>query len=79
MRAAIAARDFGRVRLLAARFLKETAKSPDLRRDLADLAEQAESAQIARFPRAAARYGLPEIQRVARQITKQGAPFPIAA
>ncbi len=77
VRAAIAARDFGRVRLLSARFLKEAAKSPDLRRDIADLAKQAESAQTARFPRATARYGLPEIQRLGRAFFQQGAPFPI--
>ncbi len=77
VRAALAARDFGRVRVLTARFLKEAAKAPDLRRDLADLAKQAESVQTARFPRATARYGLPEIQRLGRAFFQQGAPFPI--
>lgn len=51
VRAALAARDFGRARLLTARFLREAPNDSDLRRDLADLAKQAEGAQTARFPR----------------------------
>jgi hypothetical protein len=79
VRAALNARDFGRVRLLTARFSKEASKAPGLRRELSEFTKQAEDEQTARFPLAAARYGLAELQRLGQAFFQQGAPFPIGS
>lgn len=79
VRAALSARNYERVRLLTARYLDEAKKAPELGHELTELAKAAEKQQTARFPLAAARYGLPELERLARAFFQQGAPFPIAS
>lgn len=73
VRAALTARDFARARQLAERFLAEAGNDAELIR----LSQQVESLVVSRFPRVAAGVGIQEVRRVARELSQQGAPFPI--
>jgi len=77
VKAALSARDLGRVRDLVERFLTEDEIDADLREELHQLSKQAERSGVARFPHAAAKYGLDEIRRLALAFARQEAPFPI--
>jgi hypothetical protein len=77
VRAALAAREFARARLLSKRFLAEAETAAELRDELQRLLEQADDALAARFPRVAARFGIQEVRRLAHALIEQGAPFPI--
>lgn len=77
VRAALAARDLGRARQLAERFLAEAGIDAESREELLRLSKQAERSSAARFPHAVARYGLSEIRRLAQAFARQEAPFPI--
>lgn len=76
VRAALAAREFGRTRQLVERFLAE----PDgqtLRSELLRFAQEADRSGAERFPRVAERYGLAAIRHLAQAFARQEAPFPI--
>lgn len=77
VRAALAARELTRARELSDRFLTEAGTDAKLRTELRQLREQAEQSIAARYPRVAATIGILEVQRLARALIQQGAPFPI--
>lgn len=78
VRAALAAKEPTRAQQLAERFLAEAGGDTELRTELRRLLEQSERTAADRFPKAAARFGIPEIRRLARALIQQGAPFPIS-
>jgi hypothetical protein len=77
VRAALSAGEIERARQLVERFLAEPGTNGELRDELLQLVTQAERSRAARFPRVAARYGLPEVRRLAQALAQQEAPFPI--
>lgn len=78
VRAALAAKELARAQQLAERFLAETDDDAELRAELLRLSEQADRSAAARFPKVAARFGMPEVRRLARALIRQQAPFPIS-
>ncbi|HEX9736612.1 MAG TPA: hypothetical protein VGG06_32000 [Thermoanaerobaculia bacterium] len=78
VRAALSANEQDRARQLAERYLAEADGDTELRSELRRLSEQAERSAAARFPKVAARFGMPEVRRLARALIQQGAPFPIS-
>ncbi len=78
VRAAVAAQELGRAQQLVERFLAEAGDAADLRAELRRFLEQADRSAAARFPRVAARFGMPEVRRLARALIRQQAPFPIS-
>lgn len=78
VRAALAAKELARAQQLAERFLAEAGDDAELRADLLRLSEQADRSAAARFPKVAARFGMPEVRRLAQALIRQQAPFPIS-
>lgn len=77
VRAAGMAKDHGRARALAERFRAEDDVSVELGEQLMALVADGEDSIATRYPRVAARFGVDEVRRVARELARQGAPFPI--
>ncbi|MFY9824447.1 MAG: hypothetical protein WAM82_23930 [Thermoanaerobaculia bacterium] len=77
VRAALAAREFGRAQRLAERFLAEADADAESKARLRGLFEEREHSTVLRFPRVAATVGMSEVRRLARALVEQGAPFPI--
>ena len=78
VRAALSAKEMVRAQQLVERYLAEAGSDAELRSELLELSEQAERSAAARFPSVAARFGIPEVRRLARALIRQGAPFPIS-
>jgi hypothetical protein len=77
VRAALAARELGRARQLAERFLAEAQGDAEVQAGLRRLFEETEHSTALRFPRVAETVGMAEVRRLARALNEQGAPFPI--
>jgi len=77
VRAAVAAKEFARARMLAERFLADADLDESSQASIRELVEQAERSQAARFPKVAEKFGFQEIHRIAQAFKLQAAPFPI--
>ena len=75
VRAAVKAGDDERAAQLTELYLADPDAGQDLRRELCELVEPADAAVAARFPRAAERYGIARIRRLARAVAPMSAPL----